>query len=201
MRSRRASMCLLLSEASSVISASSKSPSHRNGRQGAGSGGGLDVLYIWNLSAVWRRVGHLLWGWYSVLQLEGFSLGAGCRWLPAEPAIDIAELEWRDTLGVYLVVRRCWSFKWYLPGLWGDLQDSLKTPIALIQSVNVILWREWAGSYLHRLHEGRCCLTEPWHCWLTLLLAAILTGWPYSARNQFLRLDSNCVWAAVRLEV
>ena len=98
-------MCLLLSEVSSTISANSKLPLHRNGHQGAGSGGGLDVLYIRNSSAVWRRVGCLLRGWYSVLKLEGFSPGAGRRWLPAEPVIDITEPEWRDTLGVYLVVR------------------------------------------------------------------------------------------------
>ena len=139
MRSRRASMCLLLSEVSSMISVNSKSPSHQNGHQGAGSGGGLNVLYTQNLSAIWRRVGRLLQGWYSVLKLEGFSLGAGCCWSPTEPVIDIAELEWRDTLGVYLVVRRCRLFKWYLPRLWGDLQDSPKTPIVSIQSVNVIL--------------------------------------------------------------
>ena len=72
---------------------------------GAGSGGGLNVLYTQNLSAVWRRVGYLLQGWYSVLKLEGFSPGVGRHWSPAEPVIDIAELEWRDTLGVYLVVR------------------------------------------------------------------------------------------------
>ena len=96
-------MCLLLSEVSSVISVNSKSPSHQNGHQGAGSGGGLNVLYTQNLSAVWRRVGCLLQGWYSVLKLEGFSPGAGRRWLPAEPVIDIAELEWRDTLGVYCI--------------------------------------------------------------------------------------------------
>ena len=201
MRSRRASMYLLLSEVSSMISANSKSPLHWNGCQGAGSRGGLDVLYIRNLSAVWKRVRCLLWGWYSVLKLEGFSLGAGRRWSPAEPAIDIAEPEWRDALGVYLVVRQCRSFKWYLPRLWGDSQDSLKTPIVSIQSVNVILWWEWAGSYLCCLREGRCCLTEPRHRWLTLLLAATLMSWPYLARNQFLRLDSDCIWAAVHLEV
>ena len=57
---RRVLMCLLLSEASSMISENSKLPSHWNGCQGAGSGGGLNVLDAQNLSAVWRRVGHLL---------------------------------------------------------------------------------------------------------------------------------------------
>ena len=70
-RSRRASTCFWLSEASSTISANSKSPLHQNGRQGPSSGGGLNDLCMQNSSASWKSVGCLLWGWYSVLKSVG----------------------------------------------------------------------------------------------------------------------------------